>query len=147
MPEIVRKGSATWTGDLKTGQGKASTGSGALRDVPMSFARRFGDEPGSNPEELIAAAHATCFSMALSKILAEGGNAPDSLSTTATVKMSLGDAGVKITSVHLECEGKVPGISADGFADAAGKAKEGCPVSQLLAPGLEKLTLEAKLVG
>ena len=147
MPEIVRKGSATWSGDLQSGKGSAASGSGVLRDVPMSFSRRFGDEPGSNPEELIAAAHATCFCMALSKILAEDGHDPEKLSATAKVRMSLGDDGATITSVHLDVEGTVPGISADGFAEAAGKAKDGCPVSKLLAPGLEKLSVEAKLSG
>jgi len=147
MPEIVRKGSGVWNGDLKGGRGVVSTASGAVQNAPYSFASRFENAPATNPEELIAAAHAGCFSMALANILAGEGHAPAEIRTTATVRMSLGEAGARVTSVHLETVGTVPGLDPAGFQAAADKAKDGCPVSKLLKPGLEALTLDARLSG
>jgi osmotically inducible protein OsmC len=146
MPEIVRTGSAHWSGDLKGGRGAASTPSGALREAPYTFASRFENAPASNPEELIAAAHASCFSMALSNILAGAGHTPAEVRTTVTLRMRLDPGGASIVASHLECEGRVPGISAEEFEAAAAKAKDTCPVSRLLKPGLEKLTHSARLV-
>jgi lipoyl-dependent peroxiredoxin len=146
MPEIVRTGSAHWSGDLKSGNGAASTPSGALKEAPFTFASRFENAPASNPEELIAAAHASCFSMALSNILAGDGHPPTEVRTTATLRMRLGAGGASIISSHLDCEGRVPGISAAEFAAAAAKAADTCPVSRLLKPGLEQLTHAVRLV-
>lgn len=146
MPEIVRTGSAHWSGDLKSGRGAASTPSGALKEAPYTFASRFENAPASNPEELIAAAHASCFSMALSNILAGAGHTPVEVRTTVTLRMRLDPGGASIVASHLECEGRVPGISAEEFDAAAVKAKDTCPVSRLLKPGLETLTCTARLV-
>jgi osmotically inducible protein OsmC len=146
MPEIVRTGSAHWSGDLKSGRGAASTPSGALKEAPYTFASRFENAPASNPEELIAAAHAACYSMALSNILASAGHTPTEVRTTVTLRMRLEPSGASIVSSHLECEGRVPGISAEAFDAAAAKAKDTCPVSRLLKPGLETLTYTARLV-
>ncbi len=148
MPDILRHASATWAGDLQSGTGSASTESGALRAAKVSFSTRF-NEPltGSNPEELIAAAHASCFSMALSGTLGRGGHTPKEIRTTATLTLHKGEAGFKITGMHLETEGEVPGITEEQFKQAAETAKETCPISALLKPGLQTLTLNAKLVG
>ena len=146
MTEITRKGSAVWMGDLKTGTGHTSTESGALRDAEYSCSARFEDAAGSNPEELIAAAHASCFSMALSKVLAEGGLVPREIRTTATLTMIDQEDAFKITKIHLATEGSISGGDDDAFQAAAEKAKANCPVSKLLGPGLEAITLEAKLV-
>jgi len=145
MPEIVRTGSAHWSGDLKNGRGAASTPSGALKEAAYTFASRFENAAASNPEELIAAAHAACFSMALANMLAGQGHTPTEIRTTVTLKMRLDTGGASIVASHLECEGRVPGISAAEFEAVAAKAKDGCPVSRLLKPGLEELTLSARL--
>ena len=145
MPEIVRTGSARWSGDLKSGKGAASTPSGALAEAPYTFASRFEDAALSNPEELIAAAHAACFSMALSNILAGAGHAPAEVRTTVTLRMRLDPSGPSIVSSQLQCEGRVPGVSSEEFQAAVAKAKDGCPVSKLLKPGLETLTCTARL--
>jgi lipoyl-dependent peroxiredoxin len=146
MAEITRTASAFWNGDLRSGQGATSTGSGGLRDLNYSFHSRFENGPGTNPEELIASAHASCFSMALSKILGDQGHPPKSITTKASLLMIKTDAGFKISKVHLHTEGQVPGIDASAFQQAAEKAKENCPVSALLKPGLDTITLEAKLL-
>ena len=145
MADIKRTASAAWSGDLRNGKGSTSTGGGGLRDLNYSFHSRFENGPGTNPEELIAAAHASCFSMALSKILGDQGKTPDRISTKATLTMAKTETGFKITRVHLETEGRVPGIDESDFKQAAEKAKEGCPISALLKPGLEAVTLDAKL--
>ncbi|MFL5804784.1 MAG: OsmC family protein [Roseiflexaceae bacterium] len=148
MPDILRHASGTWAGDLQSGTGSASTESGALRDAKISFTSRFeGPVSGSNPEELIAAAHAACFSMALSGTLGRGGHTPKEIRTKATLTLNKGEAGFKITGIHLETEGEVPGIDEATFKQAAETAKETCPVSALLKPGLQTLTVDAKLVG
>ena len=146
MAEIIRKATTTWTGDLKGGSASISTGSGLIKDVKITWSSRFESEPGSNPEELIAAAHAACFSMALSSGLTKANTPPQEIHTQATLTMRRDDHGTQITSMHLEVEASVPGITADTFKAAAQKAKETCPVSKLLAPGLEEISLDAKLL-
>jgi len=145
MPEITRTASAVWTGDLRAGTGQVSTPSGALRDTPVTYVSRFESGEGSNPEELIAAAHAACFSMALAGRLTREGTPPERVETRATVTLQLGEAGARITKVHLETRARVPGIDEARFREVAEGAKDGCPVSQLLKPGLEALTLDAQL--
>src|ERR1041385_1180150 len=145
MADIQRQAQAQWNGDLRSGSGKTSASSGALKDVAYSVPSRFESGKGSNPEELIAAAHASCFSMMLAKILGDGGKTATQISTSATLTMRVDNSGVKITSIHLVTEAQVPGIDAAGFQNAANEAKEKCPVSGLLKPGLDSLTLDAKL--
>ena len=141
---MKRKASAEWRGDLKTGKGALSTDSGALQRVPYSFTTRFENEKGTNPEELIAAAHAGCFTMALSAELGKAGLVPESLRTTATVSLDKLESGWTVTEAHLEVAGKVPGASAEAFQKAAEAAETGCPISRLLKA---KITLAAKLEG
>jgi osmotically inducible protein OsmC len=138
---IERSSSARWEGDLKSGHGRFELGSGAFSG-PYSYATRFesGDN-GTNPEDLVAAAHASCFAMAFSNMLAQEGYTPDSVDVTATVTL---DAG-KITRSHLVCEGRVPGIDDATFQDIGGKAKDGCPISKTLA-AVDEITLDATLV-
>ena len=137
---LVRKGTAEWNGDLKAGKGTVSVQSGAFSNTQYSYRSRFEEGTGTNPEELIGAAHAGCYSMALSNALSEAGHVPDSVKTTANVKME----GLKITEVLLQTEGSVPGLSQDEFQTYADEAKKNCPVSQALA-ALD-IQLEAKLV-
>jgi len=139
---MKRKASAEWTGGLKDGKGKISTDSGVLKDTQYSFATRFENGVGTNPEELIAAAHAGCFSMALSGQLGNANLKADSIRTTATVTMDKTDAGFTITAVHLDVVAKVPGASADQFQTAANNAKAGCPVSRVLKADI---TMNARL--
>jgi len=129
---IKRTGSAEWKGGLKDGHGTVSTQSGVLSDTQYSFGTRFEAGKGTNPEELIAAAHASCFSMALSLILGEAGMTADSIRTTATVALEKTDAGFTVTSSHLEVRATIPGASESKFQEAAAKAKAGCPISRLL---------------
>jgi osmotically inducible protein OsmC len=128
----VRKANARWQGDLKSGTGHMAFGSGAW-EGQYSFSSRFEEGNGSNPEELIAAAHAGCFSMALSNILAEAGHTPDSVATEAKVHLEMGDDGPSIPRIELVCEAVVPGIGEDEFHKHADAAKQGCPVSKVLA--------------
>jgi lipoyl-dependent peroxiredoxin len=137
-----RKASARWTGSLKEGKGTISTDTGVLRDTPYSFSTRFENEPGTNPEELIAAAHAGCFSMALSGQLTNAGTPPESVDTTATVTLEKTDAGFTVTKVHLDVKAKVPGADQAAFDTAANNAKTGCPISRLLKA---EITMNAKL--
>ncbi|HWT03482.1 MAG TPA: OsmC family protein [Pyrinomonadaceae bacterium] len=137
-----RKASAVWQGGLKDGKGTISTDSGVLSETQYSFSTRFEDGKGTNPEELIAAAHAGCFSMALSGQLAQAGLTADSIRTTATVRLEKTDAGFAITSVHLDVTAKVPGADQQAFDTAANNAKAGCPVSKVLNA---EITMEAKL--
>lgn len=129
---MKRNASAEWRGGLKDGKGTISTDSGVLADSQYSFSTRFEEGKGTNPEELIAAAHAGCFSMALSGQLGQAGLTADSIRTTASVKLEKTDAGFAITSVHLEVKAKVPGADQQAFTTAANNAKAGCPVSKLL---------------
>lgn len=140
---MAAKGTAEWNGDLKSGQGKFTAGESISGDY--SFRTRFEDAPGANPEQLIAAAHASCFSMALSLILGEDGVVPDSIKTDASVQIRmLEDEGPTITQIHLVCRATVPGIDEDAFQKAAEAAKSGCPVSRALA-GVKEVTLDASL--
>jgi lipoyl-dependent peroxiredoxin len=129
---LKRKASAQWNGGLKDGKGAISTDSGVLQDTQYSFSTRFEDGIGTNPEELIAAAHAGCFSMALSGQLTNANTPPDSVRTQATVTMEKTDAGFTVTAVHLDVVAKVPGIDQAAFDTAANNAKNGCPISRLL---------------
>ena len=139
----VRSAEAEWKGSLSRGSGRMKLGSGAC-EGSYSFPSRFEDGPGSNPEELIGAAHAGCFSMALSHMLSEAGHIPDVVHTTAKVHIDKVDDGFKITTIELQTEGKAPGLDEKTFQDKAEAAKEGCPVSQALA-GTE-IRLKAKLL-
>jgi osmotically inducible protein OsmC len=139
---MKRNASAVWTGGLKDGKGAISTDSGVLKDTQYSFSTRFEDGIGTNPEELIAAAHAGCFSMALSGQLGQAGLTAESIRTTASVKLEKTDAGFAITSVHLDVTAKVPGADRQKFETAANNAKAGCPVSKLLNA---EITMEARL--
>jgi lipoyl-dependent peroxiredoxin len=141
----TRNGSAEWQGDLQSGSGNLSLGSGLFSGA-FSFKTRFEEEPGTNPEELIGAAHAGCFSMALSAILSEAGHTPESISTTAKVHLRQVDGKPTISEINLETEGRVPGIDQQQFADFANTAKENCVVSRALA-GVSEITLEATLAG
>jgi osmotically inducible protein OsmC len=136
------KGTAQWKGDLKDGSGTFVAGDSITGDY--SYKSRFEDGPGANPEQLIGAAHAACFSMALSNILAEGGNAPDSVDTEAVVTLRLVDGAPSITKIALTTVGRVPGLDEAGFVKAAEDAKAGCPVSKALA-GVPEITLDASL--
>ena len=129
---IKRNGSAVWSGGLKDGKGTVSTGSGVLKDSQYGFNTRFEDGPGTNPEELIGAAHAGCFTMALSGQLGQAGLTAQELRTTATVSMEKVEGGFSITAVHLDLVAKIPGASQEAFDKAAQTAKENCPVSKLL---------------
>lgn len=137
-------GSAVWQGGLKDGKGALSTASGALKDYPYGFAARFEGKPGSNPEELIGAAHAGCFTMALSLILGEAGLTAERMETRADVTLEKLDSGFAITKVHLTLKAKIPGTDKAKFEELAGKAKANCPVSKLLKA---EITLDATLEG
>ena len=141
---MKRSGSAVWKGGLRDGKGTLSTETGVLSNIPYNFKMRFENEKGTNPEELIAAAHASCFSMALSLILGNEGMTADSIETKATVSLDPAEGGgFSITSSHLETTVKIPNANKAGFEKAVEAAKSGCPVSKLLNA---KITLDAKLV-
>ncbi len=140
---MVRKASAVWKGTLKEGKGAISTDSGVLSNTQYSFATRFEDGKGTNPEELIAAAHAGCFTMALSAQLSGAGFTPESLETSAAVTLDKLDAGWTITKVHLDVTARVPGVDQAAFDTAAASAKAGCPISRLLKA---EITMTAKLI-
>jgi lipoyl-dependent peroxiredoxin len=139
---MERKASAVWTGNLREGAGSVSTQSGVLRDTPYSFTTRFENSPGTNPEELIAAAHAGCFSMALSAQLMTLRLTPDKIATSATLTFEKLEPGWTITKIHLDVTARVPGASAEAFAGAAASAKANCPVSRALKADI---TMSAKL--
>ena len=141
---MQRKASAIWKGSLKEGKGSISSASGVLNNTPYSFTTRFENTPGTNPEELIAAAHAGCFSMALSAQLGGSSLTPASIETSATLTMEKLESGWTITAVHLDVVGRVPGADEAAFAKAAENAKAGCPVSKVLNA---KITMSAKLEG
>lgn len=142
---MERTASAVWNGGLKDGKGTISTQSGTLRDTQYSFGTRFENGTGTNPEELVAAAHAGCFTMALSAQLGQANLKPDSLETSASVKFEKTDAGFTITAIHLTTRAKVPGASQSAFEAAAQNAKVGCPISRLFK-GNTEITLDARLV-
>lgn len=141
--KINRSGSVVWTGGLKDGKGAITTQSGALSEYPYGFSSRFEGLAGSNPEELIAAAHAACFTMALSLILGEAGFKAERMETSAVVTLEQVADGFAITASALKLEASIPGVSTDQFEELAAKAKAGCPVSKLLNA---QISLEAKLV-
>ena len=141
----TRNGSAEWRGDLKSGEGDLTVGDGVFTGA-YTFASRFEEGEGTNPEELIAAAHAACFTMWLSNVLAEHGHAPESVRTTATVHLRQTDAGPAIQRIDLETEGRVADIDEAHFAEHAEEAKQDCVVSRALA-GVEEMNVSAKLAG
>jgi len=141
MAAIQRTASGTWHGDLKSGNGSIDATSGVLREVPFSFATRFENAPGTNPEELIAAAHAACFSMAFSNYLSQQGHVPDTITTKATISLDEG----KINKMHLETRGRVAGLDNAAFKRLADEAEKKCPVSNLLRSGLA-ISLDAALL-
>jgi len=140
---VPAKGTAEWKGDVPSGKGTFTAGD--TISGGYTFKSRFEDGPGSNPEQLIAAAHAACFSMALSNMLAQAGNPPESLQTEATVTLRPVDGAPTITKIELVTVGRVPGIDESAFVEHARAAKAGCPVSRALA-GVPEITLEASLV-
>lgn len=139
---MKRKASAVWRGGLKDGKGSITTESSVLRDTQYSFSTRFENGPGTNPEELIAAAHAGCFAMAFSAELGKAGITPDSISATATVTLDKTDAGWTVTASHLDVTAKIPGADRTQVLGIANVAKLGCPISRLLKA---HITMEAKL--
>ncbi|MDH4036908.1 MAG: OsmC family protein [Candidatus Krumholzibacteria bacterium] len=141
MPAILRTATGTWHGDLKSGKGSIGATSGVLKDTPFTFATRFENARGTNPEELIAAAHAACFSMAFSNYLSQQGHVPDTISTKATITLEDG----RIHTMHLETRGKVAGLDNETFKRLAEDAEKKCPVSNLLRPGLT-IELDAALM-
>ena len=141
----TRNGSAEWRGDLKGGEGDLTVGDGVFKGA-YSFSSRFEEGEGTNPEELIAAAHAACFSMSLANVMAQHGHPAESVRTVAKVHLRQTDAGPAIQRIDLETEGRVPGIDQAHFADHAEEAKQGCPVSRALA-GVEEINLTATLAG
>jgi lipoyl-dependent peroxiredoxin len=139
---MKRKASAVWQGGLKDGKGTISTESGVLENTQYSFSTRFEDGKGTNPEELIAAAHAGCFSMALSGQLGNAGMTAESINTTATLTLEKTDAGFTVTKVHLDVTARIPGAEQAAFETAANNAKAGCPISRLLKA---EITMDARL--
>ena len=139
---MKRKASAVWRGGLKDGKGTISSDSGVLKETQYSFSTRFENGIGTNPEELIAAAHAGCFSMAFSAELGKAGITPESIHTTATITMDKTDAGWTVTESHLDVAARVPGVDPAKFTAAANAAKAGCPISRLLKANV---TMDAKL--
>lgn len=140
---MQRTGSAHWSGGLKDGKGSVSTQSGVLKQTQYSFSTRFEDGVGTNPEELIAAAHAGCFSMALSAQLGNAGLTAESIDTTATVSLEKVEGGFGITKIHLDVKAKVPGADKAKFDEATQNAKKGCPVSKVLKADI---TMDAQLL-
>ena len=141
---MKRTASAVWQGDLKVGTGTISTASGVLKDTKYSFTTRFENGPGTNPEELIAAAHAGCFSMALSAFLGKAGHKPERIATQASLTLEQVDGNWTITAIQLDTSAKVPGIERQQFDTIANDAKANCPVSRVLNA---KISLAAKLEG
>jgi len=140
---MQRKAGAVWKGGLKDGKGTVTTASGVLTSTPYSFSTRFEEGKGTNPEELIAAAHAGCFSMALSAELGKANIKPESISTEATLTLEKLEAGFTITAIHLDVAAKIPGVDPAAFEKAAQNAKTGCPVSKVLKA---EITMRTKLV-
>jgi osmotically inducible protein OsmC len=142
---MIRKASAVWKGGLKDGKGTVSTSSGALKELPYNFSMRFEEQPGTNPEELIGAAHAGCYSMALSLTVANGGLKLESVQTQASVSLEPQPAGgFAVTKIHLDVVASIPGATAEQFAKFAEDTKNGCPISKLLK-GSAEITLSARL--
>lgn len=147
MADIERSSEALWQGDLRTGKGQISTHSGVLKDDAYSFATRFENASGTNPEELVAAAQAGCFAMAFASALSKNGYKPESVHTHTTILMDKQDSGFGVTGMRVEVEGRVPGIDEPTFKKIAEEAEKGCPISRLLRPGLkDNVELVAKLL-
>lgn len=146
MAQITRTASSVWHGDSRSGKGTFSTGSGAIRDQAYTWKQRFADEPGTNPEEMVAAAHAACYGMALASSLKKAGFPPDTLRTSAVLTMEQEDIGWTVRRIRLDVEAEVPGIDEAAFQRSAEDAKNNCPISRLLAPGLEGIDLDARLL-
>jgi osmotically inducible protein OsmC len=144
MADIQREARAHWSGDLMKGSGTTSSGSGVMHDLPYSVPSRFQTANGTNPEEMLAAAHASCFSMMLAKILGDMKKTPQDIRTNATLTMAQRDGGWKITKIHLVTEATGEGVDDSVLNQAAQQEKDQCPVSVLLKPGLEELTLEVR---
>jgi len=140
---MIRKASAVWKGSLKEGKGTISSDSGVLTNTQYSFSTRFENGKGTNPEELIAAAHAGCFTMALSAQLGNAGITPDSLETTASLSLDKLDSGWTVTKIHLDVVGRIPGNDKAAFEKAAREAEVGCPISKLLKAA--EITMTARL--
>ena len=140
---IQKFGSATWAGGLRDGQGTLSTETGVLSGQPYSFAKRFGDEKGTNPEELIGAAHASCFAMQMSAFIEQAGSKAQSIEAKSTVTLTVGAAGADITRVHVEVVADAPGLSPEQFQEIAEQTKAGCPVSKLFKGA--DITMSARL--
>jgi len=141
---MKKSASVVWQGSIKEGQGLISTQTGVLKDAPYGFKSRFEDGPGTNPEELLGASHAACFSMALSLMLGQNGLTPERIETKAEISLEKVGEGFEITASHLTVTAKVPGTDAATFAKIAAQAKEGCPVSKVLKA---KITMDATLAG
>ena len=141
----TRNASAEWQGDFKRGSGTVAVGSGAF-DLPYNFSGRFENGAGTNPEEIVGAAHAACFAMALSVGLTQAGTPPETLDVSAAVTIDQVEGGFEITKIALTVRGTVPGVDADGFQQAAQDAKENCPLSKALA-AVKEITLDAALAG
>ena len=140
---MKRKASAVWTGNLKEGKGTVSTDSGVLKDTQYSFGTRFENGVGTNPEELIGAAHAGCFAMAFSAQLGNAGLTPERVQTQATVNFEKTDVGFTVTGIHLDLVARIPGATKEAFEKAANEAKEGCPISRALKA--VPITMDARL--
>ncbi len=147
MADIQRHAQAHWSGDLLHGSGKISSDSKAFRDLPYSVPSRFENGKGTNPEELLAAAHAGCFSMMLAKVLGDQNKTLTAVETKATLTLSQRAGGWKISKIHLDTEASGQGLDEETLKRAAEQAKEQCPVSVLLKPGLESITLAVRLKG
>jgi len=145
MAEFVRRGAAIWHGDLRGGNGTIRTESGAVSEEPYRYPMRFENEPGTNPEELIAAAHAACYNMAFANVLAKKGHPPQRLETEAACTLTVGEQGPRITAMKLTVRGQVPGMDQETFRQMAREGDRNCPVSNLLRSGLE-ISIEAELI-
>ncbi len=146
MAEIQRTAEAFWQGDVRSGQGQISTQSGVMVRTAYSWSTRFENSKGTNPEELIAAAHAACFTMAFASALTRRNTPPVRLHTNAILIMDMADQKPTITKIRLEVEGSVPNIDAAAFTQTAEEAEKNCPISRLLRPGLQEVTVVAKLL-
>lgn len=145
MADIQRHATATWQGDTDSGSGTYSGESGEFSDAMYSFPSRFQNESGSNPEELIGAAHASCFNMVIAKELSAQGNPPDHLETEATVTLREDGGDFEVSAIHLQATATIPDVDASTFQQIAEQAKNNCPISRLLMPGLDEMTVEANL--
>ena len=146
MADIRRTAEAFWQGDSRSGKGQVSTQSGVLNQAAYTWNARFENAPGANPEELIAAAHAGCFTMAFASTLTKKNMPPESLHTNATLIMEMVDQKWTVTKMHLEVEGKVQNMDQAAFQQTAEEAEQGCPISRLLRPGLKEVQVVAKLL-